>query len=150
LNALQQGMTTGVVRQYVPTLNGPAHIWFSQAGQTAFVISQKVPMIEIFDVNPDRNGLSRPKLKMRLDIREFDRFGFTPFQKTTPSGKALTLYDKKINPFESNIIFSSQAKLLLFPVKSSSEDCGFGRNLRCLHLALTLTTLPPSGKHGGR
>lgn len=89
LNALQQGMTTGVVRQYVPTLNGPAQIWFSQAGQTAFVISQKVPMIEVFDVNPDRNGLSRPKLKMRLDNWGFDRFGFTPFQKTTPSGEEI-------------------------------------------------------------
>ncbi|WP_292698898.1 MULTISPECIES: hypothetical protein [unclassified Nostoc] len=37
-----------------------------------------------------------------------------------------------------------------FPVKSSSKDCGIGRNLGWLHLALTLTTSPPSGKHGGR
>ncbi|KAM3098185.1 YncE family protein [Phormidesmis sp. 146-12] len=89
LTALQQGITTGGVRQYIQTLNGPAQIWFSQEGQTAFVISQKVPLIEVFDVNPDGNGLSRPKLKMRLDNREYDRFGFTPFQKTTPNGQEI-------------------------------------------------------------
>jgi YVTN family beta-propeller protein len=87
VNALQQGITTGAVRQYTPTLDGPAQIWFSREGQTAFVISQKVPMIEVFDVNPDRSGFSRPKLKTRLDHREYDRFGFTPFQKTSPDGQ---------------------------------------------------------------
>jgi YVTN family beta-propeller protein len=89
LSALQQGTTTGVVRQYIRTINGPAQVWFSQDGQTAFVISQKVPIVEVFEVNSDRRGFSRPKLKTRLDVREYDRFGFTPFQKTTPDGQEI-------------------------------------------------------------
>ncbi len=89
LSALRQGMTTGAIRQHLRTIDGPAQVWFSQDGQTAFVISQKVPIVEVFAVNPDRRGFSRPKLKTRIDLREFDRFGFTPFQKTTPDGREI-------------------------------------------------------------
>lgn len=89
IKALQQGMTTGVVRQSLNSMIGPAQVWFAQDGQTAFVVSQKVSMIEVFDVNPDRHGFSHPKLKTRLDIRAQDPFGFTPFQKLTPDGKEM-------------------------------------------------------------
>ena len=87
LSALQQGMTVNTVRQYVDCFNGPAQVWFSQNGKTAFVNSQKESLVEVFDVQPDRNGFSRPRLKTRLDISAQDPFGFTPFQKTTPDGR---------------------------------------------------------------
>ena len=42
--ALKQvgGAPSNAVRAYVPTLNGPAQVWFSRDGKLAFVISQKV------------------------------------------------------------------------------------------------------------
>lgn len=87
--ALRQvgGMEAGAVRQYVGTLNGPAQVWFSTDGKHAFVISQKLPRVEVLDVNPDNNGYSRPRRKTILDIKDQDPFGFTPFQKTTPDGR---------------------------------------------------------------
>lgn len=94
LEALEKGITVGAVRQYINTLNGSAQVWFSRSGDTAFVISQKTSFIDVFDVNSDTNGWSRPKLKTRLDIKEQDPFGFTPFQKTTPDGKEIWLSHK--------------------------------------------------------
>ena len=46
------------IRAYVPTINGPAQVWFSKDGLLAFVISQKVAQLEIIQVNPDRQGSS--------------------------------------------------------------------------------------------
>lgn len=89
LDALEQGVTVGAVRKFVNTMNGPAQVWFSRDGRTAFVISQKVPVVDVFNVHPDHNGFSHPKLKTRLDIKAQDPFGFTPFQKTTPNGREL-------------------------------------------------------------
>ncbi|MDO9008045.1 MAG: YncE family protein [Thiobacillus sp.] len=87
--ALKQvgGKEAGAVRQYLDTLNGPAQVWFSADGKLAFVISQKLAKVQVFHVNADRHGYSRPKLKTTLDIKAQDPFGFTPFQKTTPDGK---------------------------------------------------------------
>ena len=56
--ALRQGR--GAVRQYVPTLNGPAQVWFSADGSLAFVASQKVSQVDVLAVNPDGQGRSRP------------------------------------------------------------------------------------------
>ena len=50
------GEAAGAVRAYVPTLNGPAQVWFSKDGALAFVISQKVAQLEIFKVNTDARG----------------------------------------------------------------------------------------------
>ena len=83
------GTSAGAVRQYIDTINGPAQVWFSADGLTAFVISQKVSLIDVFQVNPDRHGHSRPKRKMTLNIKAQDPFAFTPFQKTSPDGKEL-------------------------------------------------------------
>ncbi|MDP1924807.1 MAG: YncE family protein [Thiobacillus sp.] len=87
--ALKQvgGKEAGAVRQYLDTLNGPAQVWFSVDGKLAFVVSQKLSKVHVFHVNADRHGYSRPKLKMTLDLKAQDPFGFTPFQKTTPDGK---------------------------------------------------------------
>lgn len=87
--ALKQvgGKEAGAVRQYIDTLNGPAQVWFSTDGKLAFVISQKLAKVQVFHVNADRHGYSRPKLKTTLDLKAQDPFAFTPFQKTTPDGK---------------------------------------------------------------
>lgn len=87
--ALRQagGRDAGAVRQFIDTLNGPAQVWFSADGKLAFVVSQKVPKVDVFDVNADRAGYSRPKRKTTLDLKAQDPFGFTPFQKTTPDGR---------------------------------------------------------------
>jgi YVTN family beta-propeller protein len=86
--AIQQsrGMESKAVMQYVPTLNGPAQVWFSRDGQLAFVISQKVAKVEVFRVNPQATGYSRPTSLITLDISAQDKPAFTPFLKTTPEG----------------------------------------------------------------
>lgn len=75
------------VLQYVSTINGPSQVWFSSDGRLAFVASQKVSKIDIFKINPDSKGYSHPERFKTIDISEQDKFGFTPFLKTTPDGK---------------------------------------------------------------
>ena len=74
------------VRTYLPTLNGPAQAWFSADGSTAFVVSQKGSVVDVFAVDPDPQGFSRPRKLITLDIAAQDKFGFTPFLKTSPDG----------------------------------------------------------------
>lgn len=80
------GTPSGALRAYLNTVNGPAQVWFSTDGKLAFVVSQKEAKVDIFEVNADGQGRSRPKRKTTLDIKAQDPFGFTPFQKTTPDG----------------------------------------------------------------
>lgn len=75
------------VIQYINTVNGPSQVWFSLDGMIAFVASQKISKIEIFKVNPDSRGYSHPERLSIIDISKEDRFGFTPFLKTSPDGK---------------------------------------------------------------
>jgi DNA-binding beta-propeller fold protein YncE len=89
-----QGVSTRAVRQYYPSLNGPAQVWFSGDGRMAFVISQKTSELEVVETNFGRDGYSRPKQRAILDIKAQDPFGFTPFEKTTPDGKELWLSHK--------------------------------------------------------
>jgi DNA-binding beta-propeller fold protein YncE len=80
-------VSAGALLRYVDTVNGPAQAWFSADGRLAFVVSQKESKVDVFDVNPDAKGYSRPKRKITLDVKAQDPFGFTPFEKTTPDGK---------------------------------------------------------------
>ena len=74
------------IRQFLPTLNGPAQVWFNREGTLAFVASQKVPKIDVFRVNPGADGHSQPQRLTTLDIAAQDKPGFTPFMKTTADG----------------------------------------------------------------
>lgn len=56
------------VRTYVPTLHGPAQVWFSEDGLLAFVSSQKSAQLEILQLNPDGDGHSRPKRLRLVDL----------------------------------------------------------------------------------
>ncbi len=82
------------IRAYVPTLNGPAQVWFSKDGMLAFVISQKVAQLEILQVNPDAKGHSRPKRLRLVDLSAQDKPAFTPFQKLSPDGSQMWLSHK--------------------------------------------------------
>ena len=88
------GAPSNAVRSFLPTLNGPAQVWFSKDGALAFVISQKVAQLEIFKVNPDAGGYSRPERLRVVDISMQDKPAFTPFQKSSPDGSQMWLSHK--------------------------------------------------------
>lgn len=88
------GGRAGAVREHVPTINGPAQVWFSMDGVLAFVVSQKIPRLDIFLVNADAQGRSRPSRKITFDLGAQDAPGFTPFLKTTPDGQEVWLSHK--------------------------------------------------------
>ncbi|MBE7941680.1 MULTISPECIES: YncE family protein [Ramlibacter] len=85
--AFLRGGAASPVRQFLPTLNGPAQVWFNREGTIAFVASQKTPRIDVFRVNPGSDGHSQPQRITTLDIAAQDKPGFTPFMKTTPDGE---------------------------------------------------------------
>jgi YVTN family beta-propeller protein len=88
------GTPSAVLRRSLPTLNGPAQVWFSKDGALAFVVSQKVARVEVWAVNPDAGGLSDPARKTVVDISAQDPPAFTPFLKTTPDGSEAWLSHK--------------------------------------------------------
>lgn len=89
--ALRQlrGSDVSAVRQFLPTLNGPAQVWFNREGTLAYVASQKVSKVDVFRVNTGADGHSQPQRLTTLDISAQDKLGFTPFMKTTPDGSEI-------------------------------------------------------------
>ena len=88
------GIPAQAIRAYIPTLNGPAQVWFSKDGTLAFVISQKTAQLDILQVNPDVKGFSRPKRLRLVDLSAQDKPAFTPFQKLSPDGTQMWLSHK--------------------------------------------------------
>lgn len=88
------GTPSGAIRTSFATLNGPAQVWFANDGGLAFVISQKTPRVEVWQVNADAQGFSMPVRKTVIDIGAQDKPGFTPFLKTTPDGAEVWLSHK--------------------------------------------------------
>lgn len=82
------------IRLVLPTIAGPAQVWFSRDGRLAFVASQKVAKLDVFRVNPDASGRSAPERLATVDLGAQDRPGFTPFLKTAPDGHELWLSHK--------------------------------------------------------
>lgn len=90
LTATEAGGAPGrALLRSLPTVNGPAQIWFDRAGALAFVVSQKVPRLQVFAVNPDAQGHSRPEPVATIDISAQDAPGFTPFEKSSPDGSEI-------------------------------------------------------------
>ncbi len=85
------GIPSGALRAYLPTVQGPAQVWFSQDGRLAFVASQKIPRLDVFQVNTDAEGLSHPVRKATLDTAPQDAHGCTAFLKTSPDGREVWL-----------------------------------------------------------
>lgn len=94
--ALEESAGRGAkaLRGYVPTVNGPAQVWFSRDGGLAFVASQKTPRLDVFNVNGDGHGRSQPVRVTTIDISSVDKPGFTPFLKTSPDGGEVWLSHK--------------------------------------------------------
>ena len=88
------GVESGAIVRFINTINGPAQVWFDAKGALAFVASQKVSKVDVFRVNPDANGYSRPERLTTLDITAHDKPAFTPFLKTTPDGQEIWLSHK--------------------------------------------------------
>lgn len=82
------------VREYLPTIDGPAQVWFNREGTLAFVASQKVAKLDVFRVNAGADGRSRPERVVTLDTGAQDKPAFTPFLKTTPDGAEIWLSHK--------------------------------------------------------
>ena len=87
--ALKQvgGTEAGAIMRYLPTINGPSQVWFNAQGTIAFVASQKVAKVDVFRMNTNARGHSRPERITTLDISAQDKPGFTPFLKTSPDGR---------------------------------------------------------------
>jgi YVTN family beta-propeller protein len=88
------GERVAAVREYLPTINGPAQAWFSKDGTIAFVASQKASQLDVFETGFDQNGRSHPKRIRTVDIRAQDPRAFTPFLKTSPDGTEVWLSHK--------------------------------------------------------
>lgn len=43
--------TERALRGYLETINGPAQAWFSKDGKLAFIASQKLSQIDVFETN---------------------------------------------------------------------------------------------------
>ena len=80
------GTDAGAILCYIPTINGPAQVLFNAQGTIAFVASQKVAKVDVFRVNANATGHSRPVRITTLDISAQDKPAFTPFLKTSPDG----------------------------------------------------------------
>ena len=83
------GENVRAIRTYLPSVYGPAQIWFSKDGKLAFVCSQKISKVSVYETNIQSDGFSSPKLRATLDIATQDPFGFTPFMKLTPDGREM-------------------------------------------------------------
>jgi len=88
------GVPSATLRRSLETLNGPAQVWFSKDGRLAFVVSQKVARVEVWETNLGSNGLSNPMRKTVVDISAQDPPAFTPFLKTAPDGNEVWLSHK--------------------------------------------------------
>ena len=88
------GERVAALREYLPTINGPAQAWFSKDGTLAFVVSQKTSQLDVFETGFDRDGRSHPKRLKTVDIRTQDPRAFTPFLKTSPDGSEVWLSHK--------------------------------------------------------
>jgi YVTN family beta-propeller protein len=84
----------GAIRRFMPVLPGPAMTWFSADGAIAFLISQKMPRIEVFNVKYDAQGFSTTERKTAIDTSAQDRFGFAPFVKIAPDGREFWVSQK--------------------------------------------------------
>lgn len=81
-------------RSLIPTMPGPAHLWFSKDGAIAILISQRVPVMDVFAVRYDAEGNSSAERVRRMDISAQDPFGFSPFLKLSPDGEEMWISHK--------------------------------------------------------
>lgn len=88
------GVPGSAILARIPTLPGPAHLWFNKDGKTAILLSQKVSEIQVFRVGYDASGHSSAQPLRRIDISKADPFGFSPFLKLSPDGQEMWVSHK--------------------------------------------------------
>lgn len=92
--ALKESAGEPGLRRYYETVNGPSQVWFSADGTLAFIASQKTSQVEVWTLKLDSEGRSQPQRKTVVDVTAQDRFGFTPFLKTSPDGGEIWMSHK--------------------------------------------------------
>jgi len=117
--------TERALRGYLNTLNGPAQVWFSKDGKLAFVASQKLSAIDVFETNFGPDGHSHPKRIKTAEIKAQDPRAFTPFLKTSPDGREVWFSHKLSDSVSS---WSADAELQLL------DNVGLGENARPNHV----------------
>jgi DNA-binding beta-propeller fold protein YncE len=100
------------ILRFIPTMPGPAMVWFAKGGHTALVISQKVPRIDVFTVSYDANGFSSVDRKTTLDITGQDRFGFSPFLKRSPDGGEMWVSHKLADAVSVVAVGSGESRII--------------------------------------
>ena len=86
LRHLRGDASAQAIRMFVGTISGPAQVWFNRENTLAFVASQKVARVDVFELRTGADGFTLPQRRATLDISGQDRPGFTPFLKTSPDG----------------------------------------------------------------
>jgi YVTN family beta-propeller protein len=109
------------IRNYLPAIHGPAQVWFSRNGAQAFIVSQKVSQIVVYDTNVGANGFSQPKYRTTLNISGQDPFGFTPFQKSSPDGREMWFAHKLADGVSARSIDGEHALLDHVPIGAMSR-----------------------------
>jgi len=145
-----QGASLPALRQYLPTLDGPAQAWFSIDGRLAFVASQKTPQVDVFRVNADAAGHSRPQRIATLDIAGQDPMGFTPFIKTTADNAELWLSHKLADAISCRSTHGDFKLLDRVPlgINARPNHVEFVRNARGSVLYASLARVDDSGPDG--
>lgn len=145
-----EGGSVPALRSLLPTLNGPSQAWFSIDGQWAFVASQKTPQLDVFRVNADASGHSRPQRVATLDIAAQDPFGFTPFIKTTADGGELWLSHKLADAISCRSAHGAFDKLDHVPLGPNARPnhVEFVRNARGSVVYASLARVDDGGPEG--
>jgi len=100
------------ILHFIPTMPGPAMVWFADGGRTAFVISQKVQRIDVFAVTYDANGFSSARRRTTLDIAVQDRFGFSPFLKRSPDGGEMWVSHKLADAVSAFVVENGESRFI--------------------------------------
>lgn len=144
------GEDVRAIRAYLPCIHGPAQIWFSQDGGLAFLVSQKVPSIAVYETNIGRDGFSRPTLRTILDIAGQDPFGFTPFQKLAPDGREMWFAHKLADGISARAIDGDHALLDHVPLGNGTRPnhVEFVENARGKVVYASLARVDDGGPNG--
>ena len=68
-----QSASASAIRQFLPTINGSAQVWFNQQGTLAFWPAQQVAKVDVICVNTRPDGHSRPEHFRRQRIGQYSR-----------------------------------------------------------------------------
>jgi len=114
------------ILRFIPTMHGPAMVWFADGGRLALAISQKMARINVFAVSYDANGFSSAHRRTTLDIAGQDRFGFSPFLKHSPDGGEMWISHKLADAVSVLAVGNGDARVI--------ETIALGERVRPNHI----------------